>query len=433
MLQTTTSPTFLQRLKASRLLDAQQIAAATEAAGTEEKALARHLVHSGLLTRFQARQIFSGASGFDVGTYIVLDCLGRGGNGIVFKARHRLIPERVVALKTLDATSLHKGNDAAARFRREIEIVTQLHHPNVVQALDVVSTRNHTYLVLEFVEGCDLATLVRQRGPLPVGEAVSYAVQALRGLGYAHHQGIVHRDLKPSNLLVTRDGQVKLSDLGLARIISRDESDPELTVKGLCLGTPEFMSPEQAEDASKADACSDLYSLGATLFHLLTGELPVTGKSYLHCLQKLLTAPPRPLLESRPDVPAGLAEVVDRLRSRDPVLRPATAEAAIALLEPFVASGAKEPKPWDARSKAALVLEVLQGKATAEQACAREGLAADEFERWRQRFLEGAERALEGSAGPTLQELHAEIGAQALEIKALKQQLAGVTGRGEVA
>src|SRR5262249_31292986 len=125
--------------------------------------------------------------------------------------------------------------------------------------------------------------------------------------------------------------------------------------------------------------------------------------------------------------------VVDELRSRDPALRPATAEEAIALLEPFAASGAREPKPWDAKSKAALVLEVLQGKTTAAEACAREGLAVEEVERWRQRFLEGAERALDPSADPTLQELHADIGAQAMEIKALKQQLVGITGRGEVA
>ncbi len=388
----TTPRKFIQTLLASRLLDAETVKAAEDAVAGDDKALAAHLVERGLLTRFQAKHLLTGQSSFRVEKYVVVDCLGRGSHGIVFKARHSLMPNRFVALKTIDGRSLHKNSETQARFRREIEIVTRLDHPNVVRALDVLATRNNTYLVLEYVEGRDLGSLVKERGPLPIKEACGYALQAARGLAYAHRCGIIHRDMKPANLLLTKDNVVKLSDLGLARF-THPEPDAELTMRGACLGTPEFMAPEQAEDASRADERSDLYGLGATLFHLLTAELPVRGSSYLHCLQKLLMAPPRPLAESRPDVPPGLAMLVDFLRARDPDERPQTAEEVAALLKPF-AEGVEDPRTWDGKRKAALVLDVLTGKLSQAEACSRHGLTAEEMDLWRQRFLSGAELAL---------------------------------------
>jgi serine/threonine protein kinase len=423
--------TFLERLRLSQLLHAEQIAAAVAAVGDDGQALAEHLIQKGQLTPFQLRQLKAGATSFHVGKYVVLDCLGRGGNGVVFKARHTLLARRYVALKTLDTRNLHRSDDALARFRREIDIVTRLEHPNVVRAYDVIETRSHLYLVLEFIAGRDLGSVVRERGPLPVSEAVDYTVQAARGLAYAHKLGIIHRDLKPANLLLTREGVVKLTDLGLARFGSND-GEADLTMQGVSLGTPEFMAPEQAENAAGVDARCDLYSLGATLFHFLTGELSVTGSSYMHRLQCLLTRPPRPLAEARPDAPAQLAAVVDRLRARDKADRPASADEAITLLEPFARKQpADDPSRWEGRRKAALVLEVLVGKLSAADACARHHVPANEFERWRQRFLRGAEQALEPNApeGESVQdkvrELHAKIGTQAMEIETLKQRLAG--------
>jgi serine/threonine-protein kinase len=388
---------FSQRLLTSRLITAEQLAAARAVVGPNDRQLALHLVRTGLLTPFQARQLRAGASGFTVGRYVVVDRLGRGGNSIVFKARDLARPGHFVALKTLDAQNLHHGEDALARFRREIAIVRCLDHPNIVRALDVLETRTDVYLVLEFVPGCDLATLVRQSGPLPAADAVAYAVQAAQGLAYAHGRGVIHRDLKPGNLLRSPDGVIKLTDLGLARFTTR-QPDADLTLKGVCLGTPEFMAPEQAEDANAVGPRSDLYGLGATLFHLLTAQLPVDGNTYMHRLKQLLTSPPRPLAAVRPDVPAGLAAVVDRLRARNPADRPASAEEAIALLKPFAARPADEdPERWSGRRKAALVLEVLQGRTTAAEACRRYGLAAEELEGWRKRFLKGAEQALDAA------------------------------------
>jgi hypothetical protein len=419
---------FSDRVAASRLLTEQQLAAAQASSCGDEKTLAEYLLREGLLTPFQVRQLRAGPCCLQVGKYVVVDCLGRGGNGVVYKARHTLMPNRFVALKTLDTSNLHRSPDGLARFRREIDIVARLDHPNVVRAHDVLQTRSQIYLVLEYIAGKDLGTVVRERGPLPIAEAVEYTVQAARGLAYAHKSGVIHRDLKPANLLLTADGGVKLTDLGLARLYG--DPNPELTLKGLCIGTPEFMAPEQAEDCRGAESRSDLYSLGATLFHLLTGELSVKGTSYLHRLQQLLMAPPRPLAEARPNVPAGLAAVVDRLRARAPGDRPASADEAIALLEPFARKNREAaPTPWDGRRKAALVLQVLQGKVSAQEACSRNGVPTAEFETWKHRFLQGAEQALGPAAGgggntpEAIRDLHAQIGAQAMEIQALKKRL----------
>jgi serine/threonine-protein kinase len=367
-----------ERILDSRLVGAEQLAEAILAVGEEEEPLLAHLVGKDHLTPFQARQLRAGVQGFHVANYVVVDYLGRGGNSLVFKAQHTLMPQRCVALKTLETRNLHHRDEGLARFRREIEILTLLDHPNIVRAYDVVSTRTELFLVLEYIDGCDLGKLVRQGGPLPVPEAVGYVVQAARGLAYAHRNEIIHRDLKPANLLLAQDGVIKLSDLGLARMLAQ-ELDSERTLKGKCLGTPEFMAPEQAEDATRADARSDLYSLGTTLYYLLTGELPVQGSNYLHCLQQLLTQPPRPLAEIRPDLPLGLATIVDRLRARAPAERPSSAEDVILLLDPFARTD--------------------DGKKSS---------------RWLRRNEPSAE---------ALRDLHAKIGAQAMEIEHLKKQL----------
>jgi eukaryotic-like serine/threonine-protein kinase len=429
---------FARHLVKTRLLDASEVAAAQQIAGEDDDELARHLIRQGLITRFQVRQLRAGATKFHVDKYVVVDCLGRGGCSVVYKARHEMMPHRYVALKTLDGHDVHNGDEVLARFRREIEIVTRLNHPNIVGAYDVICTRTQLYLVLEYVEGCDLGTLVKKRSKLPVEEAVDYIVQAARGLAYAHKQGIVHRDLKPGNLLLTQDGVVKIADLGLARFYGNKEADHEddgLRVQGACLGTPEFMSPEQAEDPSKVGPRSDLYSLGATLFHLLSGELPITGTTMIHRLQRLLMTPPRPLMFACPDAPGGLAVIVDRLRARNPLHRPATAEEVIQLLQPF-APKAPEAAPvvWDGARKVELVLEVLRGNLTSVEACRRHGIALEEFEKWRHAFLEGGRRAFEADAATHTQpdlhviDLHARIGAQAREIEGQWKQAGGRNG-----
>jgi serine/threonine protein kinase len=416
------------------LIETSRLNQLREAIGDDEKALCEYCVHHGLLTRFQVRQLKSGARRFHADKYVVVDYLGRGGNSLVFKARHSLLPGRYVALKTLDCRNLHQSEEALARFRREIDILGRLEHPNVVRALDVIRTRSQLYLVLEYIESRDLGSLVKERGPLPIQEAVGYVIQAAHGLAYAHANGIIHRDLKPANLLLTREGIVKLSDLGLARLFDPEE-EAELTLKGCCLGTPEFMAPEQAEDASTADEQSDIYSLGATLYHLLTGELPVDGSSQYQRLQRLLTTPPRPLAEALPNVPKELAQIVDSMRSRLRHERPKSAAEVIKLLEPIIGGQSAAPPRWDARRKASLIRSILQGEIALPEAAARHGLNAADVERWRIRFLEGAEQALDPglpedqSFGSHLHELEGTIAKQAMRIEKLTSMLAKNGGK----
>jgi eukaryotic-like serine/threonine-protein kinase len=385
---------FLERLTLSQLLEPAQLAACQAAAGDNEQSLIRHLLRDGLLTRFQVSQLQAGATNFRIGKYVIVDCIGRGGNGIVLKARHRLM-HRFVALKTVDTNNLHHANEAVARFQREIEIVSRLEHPNLVRALDVLRTRTHTYLVLEFITGKDLGAMVKARGPLPVHEGVGYAIQIARVLQHIHGQGVIHRDLKPANLLLTSQGVVKLADLGLARLYEGGH-DSRLTLEGMCLGTPEYMAPEQAEDAHSANPQSDIYSLGATLFHLLTGELPVNGNSYMHRLQHLLMAPPRPLAAALHNAPPELAAVVDRMRERNPANRPVSALEVIALLEPFASAiPSKKTDCWSGYRKADLVMEVMAGNASVEAVCSRNHVRPMDVEGWCRRFVEAGIEALE--------------------------------------
>jgi serine/threonine protein kinase len=222
---------------------------------------------------------------------------------------------------------------------------------------------------------------------------------------------------------------VKISDLGLARFFESGEH-AELTLKGCCLGTPEFMALEQAEDAASADARSDIYSLGATLFHLLTAELPVDGSSQYQRLQRLLSEPPRPLADAMPSAPEALASVVDTMRSRFPHERPHTAADVITLLKPFAnEQTAASPPRWDGRRKAALIMSVLQGDMDLPEAAARNGLNLADLERWRRRFLEGAEQALDSafsddqSLADEIRELHSTVAKQAVKIEKLKAKL----------
>jgi serine/threonine-protein kinase len=187
--------------------------------------LARLLVHAGKLTAFQAKCLYQGKTrGLILGEYVVLEKIGGGGMGVVFKARHRRM-ERIVALKTLHSQSMREP-ESIQRFYREVKTAARLNHPNIVLAHDAGEHEGIHYFVMEYVDGRDLATVVRERGPLPVEEAVEYILQAARGLAYANAQGVIHRDIKPGNLLVDRQGTVKILDMGLARVLFGEGQTP---------------------------------------------------------------------------------------------------------------------------------------------------------------------------------------------------------------
>lgn len=310
---------FARLLLRSGLLSPDELEPFLSDQPRDPKTLAQELIRSQKLTEFQAKAILQGKTkGLVYGDYVVLDRIGAGGMGVVLKARHRRM-DRLVALKVLPAKTM-KSPDAIDRFYREVQAAAKLSHPNVVAAYDAGESDGTHYFVMEYVEGQDLSDLVKQRGPLPVDEAIDYMTQAARGLEYAHKQGIVHRDIKPANLLLDASGTVKILDMGLARFeqgLDEEERD-RLTQSGQVMGTCDYMAPEQAEDTHRADRRADVYSLGCSLYRLLTGKAMYAGDSLVKILLAHRDQPIPSMASARPEVPAQLDAVYQRMVAKRP-------------------------------------------------------------------------------------------------------------------
>ena len=266
--------------------------------------------------------------------YRIVAALGTGGMGAVYQAEHRLM-DRPVALKVIRGDLL--GNPALVeRFRREVKSAARLgSHPNIVAAYDAEQAGETHILVMEFIEGTDLARLVDRRGPLPVGEACEYVRQAALGLQHAFEDGMVHRDIKPQNLMRTTRGQVKILDFGLARFASEVGSHAGVTAEGMILGTADYIAPEQIDDPHAADIRADIYSLGCTLYFLLAGRPPFPDGSLIQKLMAHREKTARPLTEIRADVPPELARIVERMMAKDPARRFQTPDEVARALAPF--------------------------------------------------------------------------------------------------
>jgi len=263
--------------------------------------------------------------------YRLLQKLGEGGMGTVYKALHTQL-DKVVALKVLSPERM-KNAQAVARFKREMKAVGKLSHPNIVAAFDAGEADGTHYLVMEYVRGIDLSGLLRQHGPLPIADACELVRQAATGLAYAHQNGLVHRDIKPSNIMLTSASggrepgdrashqpayagrspapTLKILDMGLALLDDfQSNENRELTTTGQLMGTVDYMAPEQGSDSHEVDIRADTYSLGATLYKLLCGQAPFAGKQYDTPVKKLMalaTKPATPIGERRPEVPQGLS------------------------------------------------------------------------------------------------------------------------------
>jgi serine/threonine-protein kinase len=264
------------------------------------------------------------------GRYELEELVGSGGMSGVFKARDRLL-ERNVALKILHS---HYAEDAdtVERFRREARAVAQLSHPNIVTVIDRGDEEGRQFIVFEYVDGQTLKELVAESGPLPVRFAVELAIGVARGLAFAHARGLVHRDVKPQNVLLNGDGKPKVTDFGIARSLDVQG----VTQTGTVLGTSHYISPEQAS-GQPVDAQSDVYSLGAVLYELLTGEPPFDGENFVAVALKHVHAESPSVLDRRPDAPVRLAAAVDRALEKDPAKRFPTMDAFAAELEVVLA------------------------------------------------------------------------------------------------
>jgi serine/threonine protein kinase len=254
-----------------------------------------------------------------VGNYDLLEKVAEGGMGTVYKGRHRDTGQ-IVAIKIV-APHMVGNQVLLKRFEQEYNAARQLDHPNIVRALEFNNTGSTPYMVMEFVDGESLGAKLEREGKLPEADAKRLIIQVAQGLHKAHKQKLVHRDVKPDNILITADGQAKLADLGLVKEV---ETDLNLTRTGRGLGTPNFMAPEQFRNAKKADERCDIYSLGATLYMMVTGEAPFKAYGPLDSYMKKIEndlAPPRQLV---PTLSERMDWAIQRAMSADPETRPAS-------------------------------------------------------------------------------------------------------------
>jgi serine/threonine protein kinase len=298
--------------------------------------LAGAMVRDGLLTYFQAEQFMLGKwRGFTIGKYKLLERIGFGGMGQVFLCEHMYMRRRV-AIKVLPPA---KAEEPAAlgRFYREARAAAALDHPNIVRTHDIDQDGNLHFLVMEYVDGSSFLEINKKKGPMAIDRACHYIWQSAQGLEHAFRVGVIHRDIKPGNVLVDRFGTAKILDMGLARFYHTD--DDMLTKKydeKSVLGTADYVAPEQTINSHDVDVRADIYSLGATFYFLLAGHPPFPEGTISQKLIAHQTKKPMPIRKVRPEVPAELAAVVERMMAKSVNDRYQTPEQVISALAAFV-------------------------------------------------------------------------------------------------
>ena len=323
-----TSDRILDVIEKSRLVDSAALQLALEAIRArydgvlpeDPVELCKEIEHAGLVTRWQCEKFLQGKyKGFFLGKHKLLGHLGSGGMSSVYLAEHLLMKHKR-AIKVLPKSKLG-NNSYLERFQREAKAIASLNHPNIVRAFDIDNEKDTHYLVMEYVEGADMQSLVRKHGPLPYAVAADYMAQAARGLHHAHEAGLIHRDVKPANLLVNKEGVVKVLDLGLALFSA--ETDPSLTMEynDKVLGTADYLPPEQALNSHNIDSRADMYGLGCTLYFLLTGHPPFPDGSIPSRIIKHQNSMPPDIRKDRPDCPGELDGICVKMMQKEPKYR----------------------------------------------------------------------------------------------------------------
>lgn len=377
---------FWQAARQSRLVDDAELTACWEALPPEKRGadqldrrLARQALQAGLLTLWQAQQLLAGRStGFKIDRYVLLNMIGQGGMGRVYLARDSRL-NRQVALKILSPERVNNPR-AIARFQREARVGAQLQHENLVRIYDEGEADGKCYLVMEYISGKTIGAIIAENGPLAPNTAAKLIQQIAMGLEHAQQKGLIHRDVNPYNIMVTSDGTAKLADLGLAIDLAEEES---VTRDGATVGTFDYISPEQARHSHSVDTRSDIYSLGCTLYHMLTGQVPYPSPSLPEKLFGHQAVDPEPISTLAPDVPEGLIEVVRTMMRKRPDDRYATPRDVARALEPFTTESTPSsqtegsPSPSQAWQVAPLSSHATTNSSTQITTARGENLVAD--------------------------------------------------------
>jgi serine/threonine protein kinase len=326
-----TANDFLDLLRRSQLVEEDQLTKFLGALAAknghrlpdEADKIASAMVEAGMLTEWQSEKLLAGKhKGFMLGKYKLLRHIGKGGMSQVYLAEHTLM-KRKVAIKVLPQNRV-EDSTYLERFRTEARAAAKLDDPNIVRVYDIDNDGKTHYIVMEYVDGLDLHVLVRDQGPLGYEKAADYIAQVARGIAHAHEMGLVHRDIKPANCMVTKNEVVKLLDMGLARLID-DEASLTIENNENVLGTADYLAPEQALNSHKADARADIYSLGCTLYYLLTGHPPFPEGTISERLLKHQVEQAPSVFKDRPDAPSVLVNICNRMMAKRPDERYQTA------------------------------------------------------------------------------------------------------------
>ncbi|MGE0608544.1 MAG: serine/threonine-protein kinase [Pirellulales bacterium] len=347
MAKTSSGPAFQSTAIASGLITREEIAAALESmraqsdrpgAKFKDEQLAAKLIEMGRLNYWQAEQLLAGRSKFTLGPYRILDSLGQGGMGQVFKGEHSIM-RRVVAIKVLPRSKSTPSSEA--NFLREVQAQAQLDHENLVRAYDAGRDGNVHYLVTEYVPGTDLRRLIRRQGRLSMHAAAMIVAHSAAGLAHAHSRGLIHRDVKPGNLLVTPEGFTKVLDLGLAGFLHAEPAEQPDPRNVKIVGTADYLAPEQIKTPEKLTAACDIYALGCTLYYAVTGKVPFPGgssqdKARAHC--SLQPLDPRRL---NPDLSDDFVDVIARMMAKEIGERMQSMDDVVAALSPWTGEDGK--------------------------------------------------------------------------------------------